>query len=110
MKRLLLALLFPAIVSAEPLEKGCIAVFEPKPCRKLEHFIPYRGGVLLPSRFGFFDTLIDRQGRPIPFRYGLIRGSESWFFYKGRRTPKRVTAIREGAACQFVKGEPWGQL
>lgn len=102
MKSLLVCLLlFPSIVLAE---KACISVFEPEPCVGIKPFYLHRGGVLIPSRFGFFDVVRDEYGNVLTFQWGVLKGEKSYFFYRGeKRKPKVLLAESPDNVCIFER-------
>lgn len=101
MKTLLLALLFSSVAHAD--QKACIAIFEPRPCRGIERFQPYSQGILIPAKFGNWDRVFDEYGHPLEFRWGLLRGTAKFFYYKTVRQVRFVQAERPDAVCLFAR-------
>lgn len=101
MKELLLTLLLASVALAD--EKACITVFEPRPCRGIERFQNYSQGILIPAKFGNWDRVFDEYGQPLEFRWGLIRGSQKFFYYRAARKVDVVMAEREDSVCLFER-------
>lgn len=84
--------------------KACITVFEPRPCVGPKKFIPYRKGILIPAKYGNWDTVTSEKGEMLEDRAGIVRGIKGYFFFKGRRLPKAVVAESGDRSCVFLRG------
>ena len=100
---LLLILSSPITAAAEDL-KACITVFEPRPCVGPKKFLPYRKGILIPAKYGNWDTVTSERGEVLEDRAGIVRGIKGYFFFKGRKLPKAVVAESEDRSCVFLRG------